>query len=292
MGARFGLMGLVTLAAVMLAPAAGGEIYSWRDASGRTHYTQNLDDVPRRQREAAAAAASSRVRLQTYSNSHSSASELPASTGAAMMRMPASRPGAGGTIRVPFERRGTLMRVDVKLNDRVTAPFLVDTGASGISIPYAVAQQLGLRITSDTPRRTAITANGMVSEPVVRLMSVQLGGARVENLEASVSGSMDVGLLGGTFFNNFVYQVDSASGVILLTPNGRVVSGLTEEQWRARFREIREPLGRLDAALERGGFLDESRVRELQQRQTELRQALEELEIQASRSRVPQNWRR
>ena len=115
-----------------------------------------------------------------------------------------------GTMRIPFERHGTLMRVEVLLNGRVRAPFFIDTGASGVSIPWTVAQQLGLQITDETERIRVKTANGVVAEPVVQLKSVQLGPARVENLRAAVSGSMDIGLLGGAFFNNYVYQVDAA----------------------------------------------------------------------------------
>jgi clan AA aspartic protease (TIGR02281 family) len=194
-------------------------------------------------------------------------------------------------MRIPFEKQGTLMRVNVRLNDSVTAPFLVDTGASHISVPYWVIERLGVAITDSTPRRTAMTANGLVSEPIVNLSAVQLGPARVNNLDASVSGSMQIGLLGGSFFNNFIYQVDAAASVIILSPNDRVVSGLTEEQWRERFNGIREPLARLEAVLERGGFVDKQRVRQLEARRADLRAKLADLDALATRSEVPQRWR-
>jgi len=195
-------------------------------------------------------------------------------------------------MRIPFERHGgSLMRVEVLLNGRVRAPFFIDTGASGISIPWTVAQQLGVEVTTETPRIRVLTANGVVSEPVVRLASVQLGPARVSDLQAVVSGSMQVGLLGGAFFNNFVYQVDAAAGVITLRPNERVRGGMNQAEWRERFDSIREPLHRLELYLEKGGFSDAGRVRELEVRRAKLRSSLEQLESEANGALVPRGWR-
>jgi clan AA aspartic protease (TIGR02281 family) len=273
------------MASAFVALSADSEIYKWTDEGGRVHFSQDLDDVPRKYRVRSEAEAKSRDGLQTYTQTDRSAADgaMPARYAVQQLGVP---------MQIPFERQGTLMKVDVRLNDVVTAPFLIDTGASGISIPYSVAEQLGVRIDDQTPRRAVLTANGKVSEPVVSLRSVQLGPARVENLETLVSGSMDIGLLGGSFFNNFVYQVDSAAGVIMLSPNAGVASGYTEEQWRERFRAVRKPLARLEAALDRGGFVNQDRVNQLEQRREELRAELESLEWNASRSNVPEDWRR
>ena len=85
---------------------------------------------------------------------------------------------------------------------------------------------------------------------VVLLDSVQLGAARVENLQATINPSMQIGLLGGDFFNNFVYRVDAAESELWLAPNEKIRAGLGAEQWRDRFRRVREPLERLEAYLE------------------------------------------
>ncbi len=264
--------------------AAHAEIYQWTDASGRLHFSQDLAQVPPAKREQAIEAANAprtRDPLQRYSSGR---------RGAAASRAASRR--SGGTMRIPFERHGTLMKVDVLLNGRVEAPFLIDTGATGVSIPWSVAQQLGLQIGPTTPRVRVRTANGVISEPIVELRSVQLGPARVTGLKAAVSGSMDIGLLGGAFFNNFVYQVDSAASVITLAPNARVRGGLEQSQWQERFDAVRAPLARVEAYLEKGGFMDKSRVRELESHRDRLRAALEELEGQANRASVPRGWRR
>jgi len=183
------------------------------------------------------------------------------------------------------------MMVDVRLNDRVVAPFLADTGASGIAIPQTLAQELGIRVGSDTPTVMVGTANGVIEEPLVRLDSVQLGGARVEGLHANVSSSMSFGLLGGAFFNNFIYQVDAAAGAITLVPNEGVRSGLTEAQWRARFRSLREPLDALETRLASGQDRRAGRISELETHREVLRRELGALEDEANRAGVPQAWR-
>jgi len=284
-GALVGLAALVW--AGLVAIPARAEIYQWTDESGRLHFSQSLDKVPPGKRAEAKRAAEARKQsphdpLQVYGSSSGEG-------GAPAARAASGRPGR--TMRIPFERHGTLMRVEVLLNDRVRAPFYIDTGASGVSIPWAVVQKLGIQVTDDTPRIRVMTANGMVAEPVIQLASVKLGPARVTNLQAAVSGSMDIGLLGGTFFNNYVYQVDAAAGVITLQPNTGVRGGLNQAQWRERFDKIREPLVRLEAYLDKGGFTEEGRVRELEDHRAKLRGSLEELEREANKHGVPRGWR-
>ena len=272
----------VPLGAGLICVSATAEIYRWTDAEGRLHFTENLAKVPEAKRDEArrAAAKQSSRKLQTYSSATAHVAE----------RRPAAR--RGGEIRVPFERDGSLMRVDVQLNDLVTTPFYVDTGASGVSLPSHVAEQLGIPIRPDMPHVRVVTANGMTSRPLVTLDAVQLGGARVEGLEATVNPAMSIGLLGGTFFNNFVYRVDAAESEIRLVPNDRIRGGLGEQEWRKRFLQVREPLARLDAHLEEAVVLRKGERARLERRRSELSKSLEELEQDANRLEVPYTWRR
>jgi clan AA aspartic protease (TIGR02281 family) len=270
------------LLAVLIGAPMGAEIYEWTDAEGRVHYTQQLDRVPPAQREAAMQSSRRQGQpgaVQTYS---SPASQAPTGSRAARL----SR-----ELRIPFVREGTLMRVNVRLNDSLMAPFYIDTGASGIALPPHFADRLGIRIGRDTPQVDVHTANGVVSRPVVRLDSVELGGARVEGLEATLNPSMEVGLLGGSFFNNFVYRVDAAQSVITLAPNEGMRGGLDVESWRARFQELRGTLARLDAHLAHEVSAHDPERQVLEVRRAELLAALAALDAEADRQRVPQNWR-
>ena len=184
------------------------------------------------------------------------------------------------------------MIVTAVVNDRERVPFLIDTGASGISLPSGVAEKLGIRIRPDTPRATVRTANGLISMPVVELASLQLGEARVEGLQATVNPTMDMGLLGGSFFNNYRYSVDAAAGVITLSPNERVRNGTVAADWRSRFQALRSSIVRLEAHLAERGITREGRRRELAANLADLKHELEKLEIEATRAAVPHAWRR
>jgi clan AA aspartic protease (TIGR02281 family) len=284
-------LGAVLAAFLLLAPAgslADGSIYRWVDPAGALHFTSDLLEVPRSQRSAARARAEADrpSRLQTYSRTGSSPAAAPGTTAAAQ-----ARPAPGRTMQIPFERRDTLMVVDVVLNDQVRAPFLVDTGASGVSIPAAVVARLGIRIDSDTPRLQVQTAGGIVSEPVVQIDAIQVGPARVEGLDALVNSSMDIGLLGGTFFNNFVYEVDAAAQVMTLRPNDRVRAGFSESHWRRRFTELRVNVARLEAHLGGDTLSRGARREELEVGLETARAALDALDREANAVGVPRTWR-
>jgi len=80
--------------------------------------------------------------------------------------------------------------------------FLVDTGASGVSIPGEIAEKLGLIAGHSFP---VTTANGTISVESTRLNSLAIGQLMRENVRASINSSMDgeVGLLGMTFLRHF-----------------------------------------------------------------------------------------
>ncbi|MFQ5416398.1 MAG: TIGR02281 family clan AA aspartic protease [Myxococcota bacterium] len=268
------------LFALLCAAPAAAEIYRWTDAEGDLHFTQDLSQVPAPHREQARRAASGPPAgsLQTFSPPRSVA--------------PVARHRSGGSIEIPFERFGTLMRVNAVVNDRELVPFLIDTGASGVSLPSHVAEMLGITIRPDTPRVTVQTANGPISVPVVKLDSVELGDARIEGLHATVNRSLDVGLLGGSFFNNYRYSIDAAAGVISLSPNDRVRGGAVAAQWRDRFQALRSSIDRLETYLALRDITREDRRRELEENLAGLKRDLGQLEIEATRAGVPHAWRR
>jgi len=277
---------LVLLVLACAAPARG-EIYRWTDAEGRLHFTGRIDQVPPQHRDAArrdAAASPGADRVHSYSGSSSDASAAPLPVRRSRTRT--------AEIRIPFARVGSLMRVEATVNDRVRVPFLIDTGASGVSIPSTYAEQLGVRIRPDTPYVEVTTANGVVARAVISLRSVEVEGARVENLSATVNPAMEIGLLGGDFFNNYIYSVDAAKSVMTLVPNDEIRGGLGEEQWRQQFRTWIDPLERLDAYLRDHPYLAERERAELAARQLQLETGLSELERDADKLGVPQIWRR
>jgi clan AA aspartic protease (TIGR02281 family) len=278
-------LGLGFVLLLVLPSWSTAEIYRWTDAEGRVHFTQDLSQVPAAHRSAAeqGAAAPRTDRLQIYSTS-------PAAD-RTTVRARSRGPRSGEMLRIPFERRGDVMVVDVTLNDRVSAPFLVDTGASDVSIPAALADRLGIQIGPETPYRRYTTANGVIAKPVITLDSVQAGEARLEQVRASVSSTMDVGLLGGAFFNNFTFQIDPAANLIAVVLNDRVRAGRSEAQWRQRFQHVRGDLARLERYIAENHFTRASRVAGLEMKRAELESKLRALEEEADQALVPQAWR-
>ena len=119
---------LGALAATALPAAA--EIFQWKDAAGRLHFAQDLNQVPGEYREEAEAGVrkdGSGPEIQRYQPAPAAPaparSARPAAAAARRGTPGRSGGGAGPSFRIPVERAGTAMIVQVRLNDQVTAPF-------------------------------------------------------------------------------------------------------------------------------------------------------------------------
>jgi clan AA aspartic protease (TIGR02281 family) len=266
------------LALLLQTSDASSEIFRWIDEAGNLHFAQTIQQVPPEHRQQALAESTAKRDgiFQTYTKS-------------------ADHPGsrAGGTYRVPFVAEGSLMRVTAIVNGHVEIPFFIDTGASGVSLPASAATRLGLSVGPNTQRIAMQTANGKIELPFVRLASVELAGARVEGLMATLNPTMNIGLLGGAFFNHFNYGVDPAANVITLERNyAPAAPHQGEDHWRRRFQEVRGPLEQLETYLRNREGLNETRREELEQKRVELEARLNALERDANRDSVPRAWRR
>jgi aspartyl protease family protein len=94
------------------------------------------------------------------------------------------------------------------INGQVSS-FLVDTGATSISISQVEAENLGLRYLYGK-RIVTQTANGVVPAYVIELSSVRVGDLEVRDVEAIViPGPMNHVLLGNSFLNRFVMRRDN-----------------------------------------------------------------------------------
>lgn len=88
----------------------------------------------------------------------------------------------------------------------VAVRFLVDTGATFISIGRSDAQRIGINI-SNGQRGMSQTANGVTEVTKVKLSSVQLGTLILHNVDAVVHGKdLPITLLGMSFLNRMEMQ--------------------------------------------------------------------------------------
>ena len=110
------------------------------------------------------------------------------------------------------EAQGGMFRLSVKING-VALPFLVDTGATSISMDSAMAQQAGVKYQSGRPVNLS-TANGIARGWQVKLDSVTAGPITLYGIDAIVSegpGTGGTGLLGMSFLNRVEMKRDGES---------------------------------------------------------------------------------
>ncbi len=110
-------------------------------------------------------------------------------------------------VEVPFiEQIKSSLAVPMLLEHRFLATFVVDTGATYTVITPDLAHRLHVKMDSHTPKMNIMTANGVISAPMVTLNSVSIGGIEVHEVKAVVQDlghdSQLSGLLGMNFFKN------------------------------------------------------------------------------------------
>jgi clan AA aspartic protease (TIGR02281 family) len=182
------------LAATLAAVPAHATVYHWVDERGTLHFTGEAIQAARQPGARAHAPESGAVQPQAKLGS------------------------ASAPIRVSYEDEGNLIKVMVRLNNRVSVPCYVDTGSTGLVLPQSAVAQLGLDPRASGATALLTTVVGRVEVPALKLESVRLGHAEVVDLWAMVAPALEVGLLGGDFLNRFSYSIDPATQTITLTP--------------------------------------------------------------------------
>ena len=187
------------------------------------------------------------------------------------------------------------MRANVLINGEVMVPFILDTGATDVALPQWAADELGLDLSE---ARTAFyrTANGVIQKKLTMLESVKLGTAEVKGVPASISTTMQTGLLGLSFFNHFEYRFDPSAGIVTLTENdlaetGTLKGGRSESQWRSAFAGMHSRIEAGEKMLDETPSSRMRRKADIEAALERLRRELELLEDEADDARVPFAWR-
>ena len=128
-----------------------------------------------------------------------------------------------GSIEIHFEPYSDTIPVTATLNGSLEVDFLVDTGASMVTVPSSVARRL-----DPTPvpsyhggDRIVSTAGGRVRAHEVIFDSLEIAGWTEENVHALVMDIPDhpgVGLLGLNYLGRFRMDLRNDEGVLYLTP--------------------------------------------------------------------------
>ncbi|HEY2533624.1 MAG TPA: retroviral-like aspartic protease family protein [Xanthobacteraceae bacterium] len=128
-------------------------------------------------------------------------------------------------ISIPLQKDGGIYVVPATINDTITLNFVVDSGASDVTIPVDVVTTLmrtGKIVASDfVGSKNYRLANGsQQSARVFVLRSVKVGNIVVTNVQASTEPVKGVLLLGQSFLRYFrSWRIDnSANGLVLELP--------------------------------------------------------------------------
>jgi predicted aspartyl protease len=119
-------------------------------------------------------------------------------------------------------REGKLFVVPARINDAITLPFILDSGASDVQIPVDVVTTLARAGTiSDSDLRetqTCTLADGStVRCDELMLRELRLGNHIVRNVVASIGPPKGDLLLGQSFLSRFgVWAIDNARRVLIL----------------------------------------------------------------------------
>lgn len=126
----------------------------------------------------------------------------------------AMKRGDSGTYRVP-----------VHINNAIILDFLVDSGASDVSVPIDVFSTLRragtIKDTDLTGQQTYILADGSKSQsPTFTIRSLKVGNTVVENVRGSVASSQGTLLLGQSFLERFKsWSIDNKTHRLVLDPH-------------------------------------------------------------------------
>jgi clan AA aspartic protease (TIGR02281 family) len=126
-----------------------------------------------------------------------------------------------GQVTVPVSRAGHSLTVQAKLNGTHEARLIVDTGADITILSHEVARNLGIVPISGSSTVTLNTVGGSVRADVVRLGTIAVGSAEVQNVPVAVHTLPDAppevdGLLGLTFLDKFLVTLDAQKGELHL----------------------------------------------------------------------------
>lgn len=127
---------------------------------------------------------------------------------------------AQGKQIVRLKRVGNSFLVASVINRKTHATLMVDTGASNVMLAKKTALRLGYNLNA-SKRVKAKLANGkVVPGRVIILKELRVGSARATNIPAIVleqeSGGNYDGLLGMSFLSQFVFQIDTVKGELML----------------------------------------------------------------------------
>lgn len=132
-------------------------------------------------------------------------------------------PNTTGSILIPLQRESGTFVVPVLINKAITLNFVLDSGASDVSIPSDVVLTLfrtgTLQKADFIGTQTYKLADGStVPSATFRIRSLTVNGVEIGNVKASVAPVAGELLLGQSFLSRFkTWSIDNAKQALVLT---------------------------------------------------------------------------
>jgi clan AA aspartic protease (TIGR02281 family) len=129
--------------------------------------------------------------------------------------------GEQGRIVLRFVPGSRQIPIEAVLNNSIRQRFIVDTGASMVTIPFASATELGIEPDNRYPLRKVYTAGGQRDAREVVLSVVEVGGWATTDVKALVldlPNQPDVGLIGLNYLRRFRMDLNTEKGILILEP--------------------------------------------------------------------------
>jgi predicted aspartyl protease len=192
----------LALTLTLLTTPATAEIVKYTDDSGTNHYVEGIQSVPQQYR----------ARAVPLGMSNDGATLPP--RGAA-----ASSPSVKGGATITYAP-GQRIMVNATVNGSASAQLLLDTGADRTMINPRVLAAAGVSLARPVGSATVSGVGGAQQMQFVTINSLDVAGATVGRLTVAahgIDGAGD-GLLGRDFLDQFSVNIDSAKGVVTLTP--------------------------------------------------------------------------
>jgi len=196
---------LALILTLVTAPAIA-EIVKYTDDRGTNHYVEGIESVPQQYR----------ARAVPLGMSNDGTTAPPRGAAADVAKTSPSVKG-GATIRYAPGQR---IMVNATVNGSTSAQLLLDTGADRTMINPRVLAAAGVSLARAVGSATVSGVGGSQEMQFVTINSLDVSGATVGRLNVAahgVDGAGD-GLLGRDFLDQFSVNIDSAKGVVTLTP--------------------------------------------------------------------------
>jgi clan AA aspartic protease (TIGR02281 family) len=119
-----------------------------------------------------------------------------------------------------LQKEGKSYFVRARVNGTVWGRFLLDTGASAVQISKKMAKRLHINYKKSQAVPVTLAGGGMVAGRLVVLDEINLGEVAVRNVKAIIldyeNDQTADGLLGMSFLENFVFQIDARNNELIL----------------------------------------------------------------------------